>query len=73
MEELAAAQPGYLGLETARDDLGITVSYWATEADALAWKQVGEHLAARGPGPLGLVPRVPGPGRPGGACVRLRS
>ena len=50
MEALAAAQPGYLGLESARDDLGITVSYWATEADALAWKQVGEHLAAQARG-----------------------
>jgi heme-degrading monooxygenase HmoA len=47
MEELAAEQPGYLGIESARDDLGITVSYWRTEADAQAWKQVAEHLAAQ--------------------------
>ena len=26
---------------------GITVSYWRTEADALAWKQVAEHLGAQ--------------------------
>lgn len=47
MAELAAAQPGYLGLESARDPgtrLGITVSYWATEAEARAWKRVAEHL-----------------------------
>ena len=47
MAELAAAQPGYLGLESARDDLGITVSYWVDEAAAAAWKQVAEHLVAQ--------------------------
>lgn len=50
MEELAAAQPGYLGIESARDPdtrVGITVSYWATEADARAWKRVAEHQEAQ--------------------------
>lgn len=47
MEELAAAQPGYLGIESARDDVGITVSYWATPADARAWKAVAEHRLAQ--------------------------
>lgn len=47
MERLAAEQPGYLGIETARDQVGITVSYWRTEADARAWKQVAEHQAAQ--------------------------
>ena len=49
MEELAAEQPGYLGVESAGgpDGFGITVSYWATEADAQAWKQVAEHAAAQ--------------------------
>ncbi|NUR06689.1 MAG: antibiotic biosynthesis monooxygenase [Nocardioidaceae bacterium] len=47
MEELAATQPGYLGLESARDGLGITVSYWADEDAARAWKQVAEHLVAQ--------------------------
>jgi antibiotic biosynthesis monooxygenase (ABM) superfamily enzyme len=28
MEELAAQQPGYLGIESARDGIGITVSYY---------------------------------------------
>lgn len=47
MEELAAEQPGYLGIESARDPearFGITVSYWTTEAAAKAWKQVAEHM-----------------------------
>ena len=46
MEELASAQPGYLGIESARDPhtrFGITVSYWATEAAARSWK-VAEHV-----------------------------
>ena len=50
MEELAAGQRGYLGIESARDPgsrFGITVSYWASESDARAWKQVAEHLHAQ--------------------------
>jgi len=47
MEELAAQQPGYLGIESARDGVGITVSYWATEADGRAWKRVVEHADAQ--------------------------
>ena len=47
MADLAAQQPGYLGLESARDGVGITVSYWATEDDARAWKRVQEHLGAQ--------------------------
>ncbi len=49
MEELAAQQPGYLGFEGARnpDGTGVSASYWRTEADALAWKQVAEHLLAQ--------------------------
>jgi|SRR5581483_3778533 len=47
MGEMAAAQPGYLGIESARDGLGITVSYWRSEADAAAWKQVMAHTVAQ--------------------------
>jgi heme-degrading monooxygenase HmoA len=47
MEELGAEQPGYLGIESVRDGLGITVSYWRTEEDARAWKAVAEHLGAQ--------------------------
>jgi heme-degrading monooxygenase HmoA len=47
MEELAAQQPGFLGLESAREDVGITVSYWADDDAARAWKQVAEHLVAQ--------------------------
>jgi heme-degrading monooxygenase HmoA len=47
MERLAAEQPGYLGIESARDGLGITVSYWTDVESAAAWKQDAEHLVAQ--------------------------
>lgn len=47
METLARRQPGFLGVESARDALGITVSYWADQDAARAWKQVTEHLVAQ--------------------------
>lgn len=49
MVELAAQQPGYLGVESTRgeDGFGITVSYWASEADILAWRRNAEHSLAR--------------------------
>ena len=49
MVELAAAQPGFLGMESARgeDGFGITVSYWQS-LDAIArWKADAEHRAAQ--------------------------
>lgn len=52
MAALASQQPGYLGVESARgaDGLGITVSYWRSEADIAAWRRVLEHQAARDQG-----------------------
>jgi heme-degrading monooxygenase HmoA len=49
MEELAKTMPGYLGIESVRDDsgMGITVSYWQTAEDILHWKQNAEHLKAQ--------------------------
>lgn len=47
MEALAAAQPGFLGIETARERVGITVSYWSRPEHARAWKQVAEHRLAQ--------------------------
>jgi len=48
METMAAAQPGYLGIETVKDGLaGITVTYWRAEPAAAAWTQVAEHLVAQ--------------------------
>lgn len=52
MSELAAQQPGYLGVESARDEsgLGITVSYWRDESAARAWKDVAAHRIAQSRG-----------------------
>ncbi|MEG3163621.1 antibiotic biosynthesis monooxygenase [Sphingomonas sp. PB2P19] len=49
MDRLAAAQPGYRGVDSARgpDGIGITVSYWANEAAAIAWRGHAEHSAIR--------------------------
>jgi heme-degrading monooxygenase HmoA len=47
MAELAALQPGYLGVESARNDVGITVSYWRDLESIKAWKAQAEHLVAQ--------------------------
>ena len=47
MEELAAQQPGYLGIESARAEIGITVSYWRDLESIKAWKANLEHQEAQ--------------------------
>ena len=47
MEALVRNRDGYLGHESARGDVGITVSYWRTPDDARAWKHEAEHLVAQ--------------------------
>jgi heme-degrading monooxygenase HmoA len=49
MDRLAAQQPGYRGVASARgeDGVGITISYWADEASAFAWRNNTEHAAIR--------------------------
>jgi heme-degrading monooxygenase HmoA len=47
MVELASKQPGFLGVESARQEVGITVSYW-TDLDAIRnWKLNLEHRTAQ--------------------------
>ena len=52
MVELAAQQPGFLGVESARgeDGLGITVSYWESEEAIANWKRQVEHRQAQSRG-----------------------
>jgi len=52
MVDLAAQQPGYLGVESARgaDGLGITVSYWKDLESIAAWKGNSQHRVAQGTG-----------------------
>ena len=47
MVEMAREQPGFLGLETAYEAVGLTVSYWVDDAAALGWKAVAEHVLAQ--------------------------
>jgi heme-degrading monooxygenase HmoA len=47
MVELAKQQPGYLGHESARNEMGITVSYWSDLASIKNWKANTEHLLAQ--------------------------
>lgn len=47
MEELASQQPGFLGLESAREEVGITVSYWSSLEAIKSWKANSEHLQAQ--------------------------
>src|SRR3954468_16504123 len=47
MDALAKQQPGYLGIEAAREGLGITVSYFRSLADIAAWKRVVDHAEAQ--------------------------
>jgi heme-degrading monooxygenase HmoA len=49
MLELGSQQPGFLGIESVRDEqgFGITVSYWETEEAIRAWKADAEHRVAQ--------------------------
>jgi heme-degrading monooxygenase HmoA len=49
MVELAARQPGFLGIESTRgeDGFGITVSYWTDPASIRAWKEHADHVIAQ--------------------------
>lgn len=47
MEKLASLQPGFLGIESARNELGITVSYWESLESIAAWKMNSRHLVAQ--------------------------
>jgi heme-degrading monooxygenase HmoA len=52
MVELAAAQPGFLGVESVRDGagVGITVSYWQSLDAIRAWREHAEHRLAQAQG-----------------------
>ena len=52
MVEMASQQPGFLGVESARDanGLGITVSYWESEEAIANWRRNAEHRVAQSTG-----------------------
>ena len=47
MVELAQEQDGFLGIEFARDEIGITVSYWRDLEAIKNWREHAEHTMAR--------------------------
>lgn len=47
MLELVSKQEGFLGAESAREDLGITVSYWSSLASIKKWKENILHQEAQ--------------------------
>ncbi|MFC4099047.1 antibiotic biosynthesis monooxygenase family protein [Paenibacillus xanthanilyticus] len=49
MEQLAAEQPGFLGVESVRDasGSGITISYWESLEAIRNWKENPLHQAAQ--------------------------
>lgn len=47
MEELAKQQDGFLGIESARSNVGITVSYWESLDAILKWRNNAAHTLAR--------------------------
>ena len=47
METLAKQQKGFIGLDSARSSIGITVSYWKSLEAIAAWKQQTDHIIAQ--------------------------
>jgi len=47
MVALAAQQSGFLGMESARDSVGMTVSYWSSLEAIKQWKAQADHLVAQ--------------------------
>lgn len=47
MLELARSMPGFLGVESAREEVGVTVSYWESLEAIRAWRDHPEHRAAQ--------------------------
>ncbi len=47
MFELAQKQPGYLGIESAKGEIGVSVTYWASLEDIANWKNHAEHKLAQ--------------------------
>jgi len=47
MEALAKQQPGYIGVESAKETIGITISYWESLDAIKNWKENSAHLFAQ--------------------------
>ncbi len=47
MEDLVQQQPVYISHESARNEIGITISYWESLEAIKNWKQQSDHLIAQ--------------------------
>jgi len=47
MERLVETQPGFLGYESARNEIGITISYWKDLESVKNWRENNHHRIAR--------------------------
>lgn len=47
MVELAQIQDGFIGIESTRNEIGITVSYWKNLESIKKWRENSEHTTAR--------------------------
>ena len=47
IESLAKLQDGFLGMDSARSTIGITVSYWSSLNVIKKWKQQSDHIIAQ--------------------------
>jgi heme-degrading monooxygenase HmoA len=52
MEKLVKVQPGFLGFESARENIGITISYWKDLESIKSWRENAAHAKARENGRL---------------------
>ncbi len=47
MVQFALQQDGFIGMESARNELGVTVFYWRDLKSIKLWKENTEHTLAR--------------------------
>ncbi|HTK26934.1 MAG TPA: antibiotic biosynthesis monooxygenase [Pyrinomonadaceae bacterium] len=50
MLDLAQKEKGFLGIESARGEIGLSVTYWASLEDIARWKNHAEHKIAQAQG-----------------------
>ena len=54
MFDLAAKQPGFLGMESVKEEMGISVSYWESLDSIRAWSKHSDHSKAKEMGKNGF-------------------
>ena len=54
MFDLAAKQEGFLGMESVKDDMGISVSYWDSMENIRKWSRHSDHSKAKEMGKNGF-------------------